>query len=285
MSVSGYLIENRHVGAKRCKHGIMAFNRNDSFIGASLDAYGEWCEFEISLMRQFIKPGDVVIDVGANIGTHTVAFANLVGPSGVVQAFEPQPRLYQMLCANLALNGIEHVLTEHAVVGDALKPISISELPPSDTYFNFGAMPIRGAATITRTVNLDISGVQNPRLIKIDVEGMEIDVIRGAGDLISRSLPVIYLENNGEDNAGIMTALRGIGYEAYWSIAPYFNPANFYGNTVNIWSQTYPGVVPSMNLIAFPVVDGRKMPDLPLPKFLGEGDDWRAALGRMRNQN
>ena len=47
--------------------------------GRSLDLYGEWCEFEIVLMRQVIRLGDVVIDAGANIGTHTVAFANLVG--------------------------------------------------------------------------------------------------------------------------------------------------------------------------------------------------------------
>ena len=66
---SSYLIENRHMAVKRCKHGLFMYNRNDAFIGRGLDVYGEWCEFEIQLLRLFIKPGNTVIDAGANIGT------------------------------------------------------------------------------------------------------------------------------------------------------------------------------------------------------------------------
>jgi hypothetical protein len=76
---SPYLVEHRHMAVKRCKHGLFMYNRNDAFVGRGLDLYGEWCEFEIALMRLFIKPGDTVVDAGANIGTHTVAFATRSG--------------------------------------------------------------------------------------------------------------------------------------------------------------------------------------------------------------
>src|ERR1700759_4504087 len=104
---SPYLVENRYLGVKRCRHGGFMFNRNDAYIGRSLDLYGEWCDFEIQLLSRFINPGDTVVDVGANIGTHTVAFANLVGAGGVVPAFEPQRRLFQMLSGNVALNALD----------------------------------------------------------------------------------------------------------------------------------------------------------------------------------
>ena len=63
------------MAVKRCKHGPFMYNRNDTFVGRSLDLYGEWCDFEIQLLRNFIRPGDTVIDAGANIGTHTIVFA------------------------------------------------------------------------------------------------------------------------------------------------------------------------------------------------------------------
>ena len=61
---SSYLIENRHMAVKRCKHGLFMYNRNDAFIGRGLDVYGEWCDFEIQLLRLFIKPGNTVIEPG-----------------------------------------------------------------------------------------------------------------------------------------------------------------------------------------------------------------------------
>ena len=79
---SPYLVENRHIAVKNCRHGLFMYSRNDAFVGRGLDLYGEWCDFEIQPMPPRVKPGDTVIDVGANIGTHTVAFANMGGPAG-----------------------------------------------------------------------------------------------------------------------------------------------------------------------------------------------------------
>ena len=80
--ISPYLLENRHIAVKHCRHGVFMYSRNDNFVGRGLDLYGEWCDFEIQLLRNYIRYGDTVIDVGANIGTHAVAFGNMVGPIG-----------------------------------------------------------------------------------------------------------------------------------------------------------------------------------------------------------
>jgi hypothetical protein len=87
---------------KQCRHGMMLYNVHDLYVGRSLDQYGEFSQGEIDLFGQILKPGQVVLDVGANIGAHTLWFAQTVGPSGTVLAFEPQRIVFQALCANLA---------------------------------------------------------------------------------------------------------------------------------------------------------------------------------------
>ena len=79
MSIPKRLFENGYLAIKECKHGPLAFNINDMFVGKSLDLYGEWCEPELMLLKKYIFPGDLVIDVGACIGTHTIPFTNMVG--------------------------------------------------------------------------------------------------------------------------------------------------------------------------------------------------------------
>lgn len=86
------------------RHGTFLYNRQDEFVGRSLELYGEWSEAEILLFRQLIEPDCVVVEAGSNIGAHTVWFSRAVGDRGRVIAYEPQRSVFQLLCANLALN-------------------------------------------------------------------------------------------------------------------------------------------------------------------------------------
>lgn len=262
---------------KHCKHGLMAYSRNDTLIGRSLDSYGEWCEYEIELLGQILRLGDVVIDVGANIGTHTVAFAGLVGPTGHVFSYEPQPRLHRLLAANITLNECDNVSLSRCAIGAEFAHVPMADLPPDHVVFNFGALPLNAPALIPSsdtTIVMPLDGMRaKPSLIKIDVEGMEADVIRGARETIARHSPVLYLENNGDDSAAIAPILDEIGYRAWWSIGPYFNPENHFGNPVNIWP---PNLVPSANLIAVP---RRSDHTFDLPEFGGAGDSWHKHYG------
>ena len=87
----------------------MLYNEHDIYIGRSLDLYGEFSEGECDVFRQLIQPGWTVLELGANIGSHTVFLAKRVGPSGRVIAFEPQRIVFQTLCANIALNNLLNV--------------------------------------------------------------------------------------------------------------------------------------------------------------------------------
>lgn len=68
---------SKYVATKLCRHGTLLFNSNDTFVGRSLELYGEWCEAEIELLAQVVRRGDFVLDVGANIGTHAVPMARI----------------------------------------------------------------------------------------------------------------------------------------------------------------------------------------------------------------
>ena len=280
--LSPYLVENRHVAVKRCRHGLFMYNRNDSYIGRSLDLYGQWCEAEIELLGQFLRPGDVAVDVGANIGTHTVAFADLVGTTGRLHAFEPQRLLFQMLCGNVALNGLDNVVCHQRAVGDRHGEIAVPQLPPAATSFNFGAVPLGMQAPASEPATLmalDELALQSCRLIKVDAEDMEAQVLTGAARTIQACQPILYVEN---DRPGaskkLAPLLKQLGYHAYWSIFTYFDRHNFYCNSEDIW----PNHAPAANLLCFSTRSNASIPQAE--PFLGEADDWQSAMGRMRKR-
>jgi FkbM family methyltransferase len=285
---SPYLVENRHIAIKHCRHGLFMYNRHDTFVGRGLDLYGEWCDFEIQALRPFVALGDTVIDVGANIGTHTVAFANMVGPTGTVHAFEPQRRLFTMLAGNVALNGLEWAICHQEAVGESMGEIRLPPLPPSDTSFNYSAVSlvpnnlprqVKKAEERVPLITLDSLDLNSCAVIKLDVEGMEPSVLMGAQHLIKGCQPVLYVEVGGPENTKrIAEILTSLNYSAYWSIHPYFDERNYYSNTVNVW----PNVVWSSNLICLPKQSTVEYP--AAQKFLGDGDDWRACLKRMQSK-
>lgn len=263
------------------KHGKFSYIAADTFIGRSLEQYGEWTEFELDLLLPLIIPGDVVIDVGANIGTHTIPFAKRVGLTGAVLAFEPQPQLWELLSLNVGANCFKMpVALYQEALGASNCEQQVASLPPLDKPFNFGALPLSGDTHMAphkvqfRTIDTVLSPTTDVRLIKIDVEGMESSVIAGARETIRRCQPILYVENNGDDSRSINAALASIGYKAYWSIGPYFNPLNHAKNPVNVW----PNVMPSVNLIAVPAESDMVF---PMQRFQGADDNWRKAMDRQ----
>lgn len=191
------LIRNDYIAVKKCKHGTFIYNINDTFIGRSLDLYGEWAETELQILSQVLSSGNTILDVGANIGTHTVFFATKVGPKGRVISFEPQRLIYQMLCGNVAINALLNVTCVNAVVGASPGEVTIPTLDPHSSM-NFGALSVAGHATGERVsrICIDDLGLEKCDLIKIDAEGMDLDVLDGAHGVISALKPIISVENN-----------------------------------------------------------------------------------------
>jgi FkbM family methyltransferase len=243
------LLENGILRLKQCKHGPMMFFAGDTHIGRSLDLYGELSEPEIELFRRYLRPGMVAVDVGANIGTHTVCFAQSVGPSGRVFAFEPQSMLHQVLRGNVALNACRNVVAENKALG--ARPGSI--IVPWLDYAregNFGALEL-GAWTQGETIALaplDSYALDPCHLIKIDAEGVERDVLEGASATVARHQPLLYVENNKpERSKELIQWLLANHYRLYWHLPPLFNPTNYFGEMKNVF-----GITISVNMLCVP---------------------------------
>lgn len=224
---------------RACRYGQMLYNVHDIYIGRSLDLYGEYSEGEVQLFRQMAKSGETVVEVGANIGTHTVFFARHVGPSGHVLAFEPQRVVFQTLCANVALNSLTNVQCYQQAVGESPGTLLV---PPVDYAQdnNFGGLELGfwTAGEPVPVVTLDSLDITQLHLLKIDVEGMEHAVITGAAETLQRCRPILYVENDRDDRSvDLIRLLDSLHYNLYWHTPPLFNPGNFAGNSTNVFGQ------------------------------------------------
>ncbi len=235
---------------KACRYGTLLYNVNDRYVGRALDLYGEYSEGEVEMFRRIVRDGDIVLDVGANLGAHTLFFARAVGPGGAVLAFEPQRLIFQTLCANMALNNVVNALCYWTALTDAPGVMAVPLLDPRRAL-NFGALALGQHATGDQITVMRADGFDLPRcrLIKVDVEGMELQVLRGAAGLIERHHPIVYVENDRPQHADALVAwIRGLGYRLYWHRPPLYNPANFLGNA----HDEYPGVASHNMLCVHP---------------------------------
>jgi len=142
----------------------------------------------------FIKPGDVVIDAGACLGDHTVVYLNSVGPTGTVHAFEPNPIAFECLAHNCPTAVLhKEALGEKPWRGD----ISMGQTEEDPPHENLGAacvVPVPGG--IIRVVPLDSFELPRVNFMKLDVEGMEFEALKGAINTIFRCRPIIMAEFN-----------------------------------------------------------------------------------------
>jgi FkbM family methyltransferase len=237
---------------KNCKSGIMLYNTNDVYVGKSLNEYGEFSQAEVDLFEKFISDGMTVIDVGANIGCHTVNFARMVGSTGLVFAYEPQRLCYYCLCANVALNNLTNVYCLQNAVGREDGRIDVPELDYRCEN-NFGGISL---GTITencdkcsvKMIRLDDRKLNRIDFIKIDVEGMEGEVLSGAKETILKHRPFLYLENDRPENVSLLVKMvRSLNYEIYFHAPPLYNSGNFLKNRKNIF-----GTITSINMFCCP---------------------------------
>ncbi len=243
------------VVTKACRHGDMAFFSFDGPIGDSLARYGEWAGKEVDFLCSLVSAGGTVIDGGANIGTHTVALARHVGPSGSVIAIEPQPQVFELLNRNIRSNGLTAAKAVHAALAMTAGSVEIplldaaarsnvgafSLLQPIDTQIPKQHYPVP-------VITLDSLGLSNVDLIKLDVESMELDTLRGACETLRRCRPILYLEcNHLELGWDLVSFLREEGYRAWFCRFPAFNTENYAAEQDNIF-----GVAEESSLLFVP---------------------------------
>lgn len=184
----------------------------------------------LGLRRKYFGDGVVALDCGANIGVHTVEWANRMHGWGQVIAIEAQERLFYALAGNLAINNCFNARALHAAVAAKLGTMRI----PTPNYLeagSFGSLELRrrestefigqtidysdDKTSVIRTVTIDSLALARIDLIKIDVEGMELEAIEGAEASLARSRPVLIVESIKSDKAKLHGVLERLGYRVF----------------------------------------------------------------------
>lgn len=184
---------------------------------------GAFERHETRFVRGWLRPGDVFVDVGANVGYFTALAARCVGPAGRVLAFEPSPYAFERLLALVRDNALDWVHAE---------PLALSDVPgeldlPLPLAGNHTPSFLASGRTVrVRSARLDerlaAAGVEVVDLLKLDVEGWEPRVLDGATTMLPtgrvRAILVelngIWLERAGSSVDGLWDRLRGLGFDA-----------------------------------------------------------------------
>ena len=184
----------------RTSYGWLLVPKDDHAIITTIGEMGDALEpGTVRVIRSILQPGDLAIDVGANVGAMLLPMAERVGPEGRLIACEPSPTCMQALRKTSVLNGLEAALTLHQVavgstdgfamlyMGSNCSLNSIVELPSAD-----GAMKVQ-VRRLDEIVPPDLC----PSLVKIDVEGFELEVLRGMREIVDRSPDIVVIAEYG----------------------------------------------------------------------------------------
>ena len=234
----------------RMRDGWMLYNKNDQYIGASIGKYGEFSQGEMALFEQLLTEGHCVVELGANIGAHTLGMSKRVGVSGRIYAYEPQRIVFQTLCANMAINSRTNVYCFEQAASNVKEVITLPDIDYS-RQGNFGGVSIDQFST-GRPVNVvildeELQDIPRLDLLKVDIEGMEYQALSGAKKLISKHRPVLYVENDRvEKSRALIELIQSMEYRLYWHLPKLYNPNNFATDTENIF-----GDIASFNILCF----------------------------------
>lgn len=191
--------------------GPIVINVNDSVIGKYISQLGYWAKDDIELISQLInflllkKDSVIFYDVGANIGTHSLAIAKKFNDKIKIRAFEAQRSIFYMLCGTIALNGLRNVHCHNLAVSDSsLNKLKIP-LPNYSEVNNFGGLELIPPLVSDNqamskkyfedvdTATLD-SFEEVVDFIKMDIEGMEDKAFLGAQSIIANHRPICFVE-------------------------------------------------------------------------------------------
>jgi FkbM family methyltransferase len=205
--------DNKNLKTINTTFGKIVININDQFIGKSFLNQKYWGLKDIEIISKIIeykckkKNKIVFYDVGANIGTHSIALSNIFKNKIVIRAFEAQSNIYEMFNQSIRINNLNNIELYHNAVSDKNNEIIKIDLPDYSKHNNFGGLelfkPFQNSDNIqmqksgifedVKTIKLDIFN-EEVDFIKIDVEGMENLVLKGSKNLIVNHRPFIFME-------------------------------------------------------------------------------------------
>lgn len=212
MSTSIHTVSSSTVGT-----GTFKVYDKDEFIGQTFRDGSWWEDWMHPHMKNAIqnncRDGEHILDIGANIGSHTVAFSKM-GPNQFISAFEPQKHIFDTLDFNVSNNALSNVKTYGCALSDAPGQLQFPKYNV-DEINNQGGMSL-SSENEGETVDLKVldtvmndENVSRVCVVKIDVEGHEKRVFKGADKILTVDKPVIFLEDHTGENVEF---LRNKGY-------------------------------------------------------------------------
>ena len=205
--------DNKNLKTINTQFGKIVININDQFIGKSFLNQKYWGLQDIEIISKIIelkckkKNKIVFYDVGANIGTHSIALSNIFKNKIVIKAFEAQSNIYEMFNQTIKINNLDNIKLYHNAVSDKNDEIIRIDLPDYSKQNNFGGLELlkpfqnsdnaqmqkSGIFEDIKSIKLDIFN-EEVDFIKIDVEGMENLVLKGSKNLIVNHRPFLFME-------------------------------------------------------------------------------------------
>ncbi|MBB5518698.1 FkbM family methyltransferase [Amphiplicatus metriothermophilus] len=187
----------------------------DDYVGRAAWYFGDLDRKISKLFARYVRSGDTVADIGANIGVTALKLAQLVGPHGRVVAFEPHPDTAARLRAAVARSGARQVDVQELALSDAAGTARLARPPGNAGAATLATGSEPYPALTVRTARLDDVAADWPslRLMKIDVEGAEAAVIEGARQTLARLQPIVIFETNRESGDQLRRRLAALDYE------------------------------------------------------------------------
>jgi FkbM family methyltransferase len=202
----------------------MQSDSND-YISGCIESSGSF--YEVNMLEAISAnfPQNTVLDVGANIGNHSLYLAKFTSAT-TIHAFEPMPRSFEHLSSNMKRNGCENVILHNVALSDSSGLAKMDFPDPT----NQGMAKISEEGIEVQVIKLDDLSIEKVSLIKIDVEGHELRVLRGGSETIRKNRPHLYIEIQNEYLLGeVEDFLFELGYfhgRVYNSTPTYaFHPA------------------------------------------------------------
>jgi FkbM family methyltransferase len=164
--------------------------------------YGRFCPEILQVLQQFVRPGDTVLDIGAQLGYFSLHAARLVSPTGRVYCFEPDPRSFARLEHAIRLSRIDWIKSFQTALSAREGTMDFYLSPTlgwSTGVKNSHLEDLQQVSVRTSPLDLLVSQGEIPsrmRLVKIDVEGFEMEVLRGMRNVLATSRPILVLEIN-----------------------------------------------------------------------------------------
>ena len=160
-------------------------------LALAISHYGTYEKLEAKVMEEKIKGGNIVVDVGANIGLHTLNMARIVGNTGQVFAFEPDPSNFKILGKNVKVNNYKNIILEQKAVGDKHGRATLYHADNPGMHRIFPQTKAKGQVQVELTsldkYFIDSNLVDKINFIKIDIEGLEFSVLKGMENILKNN--------------------------------------------------------------------------------------------------